>query len=548
MVLKKPYAFFIKHFKLFHIILSCLVVYSIVRATGVMNFISQYLSNATAIDNLITMEEVNSVYSGMDYFVSILTFIMSLILLVVMTLKQKKNKFYAYSTTMSIIFLILNIYGKSTLVKLTSTWLNEVSLDVLSNLYLFAIMALIAQAAIAISRAAGFNISRFDFNNDILKLNAEESDSEEIEFVVDFDVNDLKRNIQKNSRYFKYFLKENAKTFIWCIGVFGAIATLYFGFSFIKNKKNTISLSNLKTISINGFKIEYNDSYIINTDSIGNLLDENKTLLVLDLTISNSTDKAQKFSLSSVNINIGETNYTATLKYQDTIKDFGKLYQEENISARRKGKDNNFIYPSSRGIYVFEIPKNQLGNKIYLNLLPTNTTQSYYIQLSPKNLVVNEVKEIDAGFDKEIIFDNNTFNGSKLVINNVEIAQQFKLNYTFKNLSYVEYIPSSIISTNQDMAVMKIVGSFETSNNSISDLYKFMSNYGYIEYKIGDETYKQKSGFNQLKAKHVNDNNTIYITVLDEIRKADSATLVFSIRGTEYRYNLNSILDRNGGN
>lgn len=44
MILRKPYAFFIKHFKLIHIILAVLACYSIYRTKLLLDFFNEYSS------------------------------------------------------------------------------------------------------------------------------------------------------------------------------------------------------------------------------------------------------------------------------------------------------------------------------------------------------------------------------------------------------------------------------------------------------------------------------------------------------------------------
>lgn len=544
MVFRKPYAFFIKHFRLFHFILFGLVVYSIVRATGVINFIAQYLSNATAIDNLITMEDVNSVFNSLDYVVSIITFVMSLILLIVMTMKQKKNKFYAYSTVISIIMLILNIRGKNTFTVMTTVWISSIELEALSNLYLFAIMALIAQASIALSRGVGFNISRFEFNSDLIKLQADEKDNEEVEFVVDFDVNDLKRNIQKKSRYVKYFIKENSKTLVWCLGVFGGIAVLYFAFSMYKGKISTITPAKLKNQNIGGFNVEYNDSYVINTDSKGNKLADSKTLLVVDLTMKNVTNVEKTFPTAAINILIDDNVYSTASGYQNKVLDLGNVYTGTSIRGKQYSSKKDNIVSSVNGLYVFEIPERQLkGNKIYLQITNISASKTYYLRLIPKNLAVKDNNKIEGKLNEELVFENSTLKDSKLKINNIEIKDKYVLTYENK---YKEYIPNRIIETNDDMAIMKINGTFTSKNTLINNLYSLISNYAYVEYKIGDNNYKQTTGFIRFTPKNVKEKDTYYITVNDKVRNADSANLVFSIRGNDYVYSLDNAIK--GGN
>ena len=173
MVLRKPYAFFIKHFKLFHIILSALIIVSVVRMTNVITFINSYLNSDKT---LITMNDVDGLYSVIDYIVPLVALAFSILLLVVMSMKKKPNKYYAYSTIVILLLLILNVYGYNTLKALTKEWLQANRISTLRDLYVFALLGCIIEVAISVSRAIGFNVSRFDFNNDIIQLELSEKD------------------------------------------------------------------------------------------------------------------------------------------------------------------------------------------------------------------------------------------------------------------------------------------------------------------------------------------------------------------------------------
>lgn len=550
MILRKPYAFFIKHFKLFHFILSGLVIYSIARATAVISFINQYLGEATAISNLISPDDVINHYSKIDTVVSIFTLLISLLLLAIMTMKKKKNKFYFFSSVLPIVVLILNRYGKSTLTELTTTWLSSTRLNALVDLYLFLIIGLIAQAAVSISRAVGFNISRFDFNSDLLKIKTDEKDNEEIGFVMDFDFNDLRRDIKKGVRYFKYFIKENKKNMLWCVAIFGVFTCAFLGYTHIKTQRKTVSRLLLKSTVLSDFTVEYNNSYIINTDSKGKKLKDNKTLVVLDLTVTNYGREDVYFPATILGVSVGEDTYGNTTRYSDEIKDLGTVY--ENPLVKRKD--------SARGLFAFEVPENMLMEQLYLGVLDLYTDKLVYLELYPEDLRVNDDEYVDVEKGEVISFDGNIFKDSTLSIDKIETSDYFQLSYDFyanktRHYTSYEFMRADVARVNQDRCVMRIEGSFNTTNKNVKNLYNLFYNYGHIEYRIGDDLYQQNNGFTLLTPKKVKEENVYYIEVLDNIRQADSISLVFNIRGTTYTFTFgNSDVShekdnqKNGGN
>lgn len=535
MVLRKPYAFFIKHFKLFHVILSGLIILSIVRMTGVISFVNSYLASG---DTLITMNDVERVFSTIDFVVPIVALCFSILLLVVMTMKKKPNKYYAYSTIITILIFVLNIYGYNTLKALTKDWLYSSRISTLGDLYVFALLGSVIEVAISISRAIGFNVSRFDFNNDILKLELSEKDNEEFEVVVDFDINDLKRNTQKRFRYFKYFLKENKSTIVWSIGIIIAFVALYTGFTLLKYKKNVVSMSKLNSSVINGFKMEINNSYIINTDLNGNEFPDNKTLVVLDMTITNTdTRNEQQFSTGVVNITIGDESYYSTMKYEDSLIDLGRIYTNTKVKASG----------SERKLFAFEVPENRLSGKILFGVRNLSSKETMYVKLNPINLITNDTKVVENNIGNKLEFTDSTIKDSSIKINSYDIKNVFRIDYNYctktnKCLSSVEYLTAKNSNSNYDKVLLKLEGDFNISeDNIINDFYTLLSRFGYIEYEIGDKVYIEDNIYGEVKSSKITENNTYYIEVLSDVQNADSIVLGMKIRNVDYRYSLKGI-------
>jgi hypothetical protein len=544
MILRKPYAFFIKHFKFFHLVLSVLTIYSLIRVINIISYINQYLSTATAVDNLIPTEDVATLYSYTDNKVHIAMAIISALLLFIMTMKKKKNKFYIFSTILPILLIFLNKKGCATMYKLTAIWVSSTELNTLVDLYLFVAIGLLIQAAVTISRTVGFNISRFDFNSDILKLQIDEKDREEVGFVADFDFNDLKRDWRKNFRYVKYFIKAYKKTMIICFILFGIFAFGFYGYTNMKTQIKPLSRLEFRNKNISDYEIDYNNSYIINTDSAGNKIGEGRTFVVVDLSITNYGYEDSSFPYAVLGVGTGEDTYTPTIKYKNEVNDLGNVY-DGKIVKMEETVDN---------IYMFEVPERDLNKTLYLSAIDLYSDRVYYLEINPVDLRVYDNEYIDVNKGDEVTFDGDIFRDSKLVINKIETSDYFQLPYEFyatKNRHYTsyEYMRADVARANQDRCVMRIEGYFDTPNTNITNLYQLLAHYGYIEYRIGDDIYQQNNGFVLLSPKKVKEKNVIYVEVLENIRQADTISIVFNVRGTSYSYLFdNADVKRQGEN
>lgn len=529
MVLRKPYAFFIRHFKLFHVILSALTIYAIIRMVGVISFINNYLDSNII---LITENDLIGLYDARDFIGPIIILAFNILLLTVMSLKKKPNKFYMVSTLTTIVLLVMNMYGYSTIKALTEVWLDVTRVGMLSDMYIFVMMACVVMGAMYISRAIGFNISRFDFNNDILQFELSEEDNAEFELMVDFDVNDMKRTAQKRFRYLKYFIKENRSAIITCVGVVVITILVYLGFTYVKYSKDVIKGSSL---TYNGFTLNVNGTYIINEDFKGNELADNKHLLVVDANITNNSFKdPTKFITGTLSISIGDNSYSTTNRYENLVTDLGQMYADEKIK----------LGETVRRVLVFEVPKSHLSSKILLGTRDLSNKSTTYINLKTNDLTTKESKKVEIKLKEEVKLDDSTIDNTKIKIDSYEVSNKFKVNYKYcisdnNCINSIEYLVPDNSNSNYDRTLLKLTGTFEfNGKNLIDDFYELFLNFGYIEYTIKDKTYIQNTGFRQVKSSKVKQSNTYYLEVLSDIKNADNIVLGFKIRNVDYRYYL----------
>ncbi len=530
MVLRKPYAFFIKHFKFIHLLLAALVTYSIIRITGVISLINQYSgSNET----LLTVGDVERVYGITDFIVPILAIMVSLLLLIVMTMKKKQNKYYAYSTIITTMLLIVNMYGYSTVNNMTTTWVAFNVADTIADIYVFVLIGCIAEVAIAAARATGFNIGRFDFNNDILNLELSEKDNEEVEVVFDFDINDVKRETQKGIRYFKYFIKENKSLFIYSFATIAAIIVLYVGFVAFKNRRIVVNSSKFSSeaLSVSGLNLKVNDSYIINSSSTGEKFPENKHLVVLDVTFENNSNSSKAFDDNLLSVSITDDDYYSTEKYLGKLNDLGISFDDDEKVNEKS---------SIRRIIAFEVPASRLSGKIYVGI--GRSENKKYLKINPKKYEITDsskIKRVAKKKTEELTFENATLKDTKLKVNEIQINSVFKIDYNFcykdKCEKSIEYLVPKL-NSNYDKTLLKLDIDFKSNDSSMmQDFYDLFANFGYIEYVIGNEV-KTLTGLERVKSTKNNVANEYYFEVPSDLKNSATVVLGFKIRNVNYRY------------
>ena len=107
MILKKPYAFFIKMFKPIHLTLAILVLYLISLSNDVLKFLNDYMYSA---ESVASEQVIESLINNAFYIIPIVMIILFLILLSIMYKKSKPVIFYFVGIFSFIVVLVINIY------------------------------------------------------------------------------------------------------------------------------------------------------------------------------------------------------------------------------------------------------------------------------------------------------------------------------------------------------------------------------------------------------------------------------------------------------
>ena len=171
MILRKPYAFFIKYFKLLHAIIAVLVAFLLYRSFTLYNFFRAYVTDYSSALNDLSPRSLLNMYS---FIILLGIIILVIILLSVMIYKKKPKSLYIYSLIVYIFVMVL--YG------ITYPVLRDISASIMdirfsSALRDFFLIAVVLQAVsliLYIVRATGFDIKQFDFVSDLQKLDINE--------------------------------------------------------------------------------------------------------------------------------------------------------------------------------------------------------------------------------------------------------------------------------------------------------------------------------------------------------------------------------------
>jgi len=188
MILRKPYAFFIKYFRLINLVMAILMGILIYRTWMIASFLNRYVNDyITASNNFVIGSYIN-IYS---FLIPLFIVIFTIIVLSVLFVKQKPKKLYVINLVIYILLIVLYgvdyfiLHGINEVI-----WSIQISKAVRDITYIF-LVAQVVSCILTLIRATGFDIKQFNFGTDLQQLDIDTKDNEEFEVAVEFDKNKM---------------------------------------------------------------------------------------------------------------------------------------------------------------------------------------------------------------------------------------------------------------------------------------------------------------------------------------------------------------------
>lgn len=534
MILRKPYGFLIKYFKVLHLISAALIAYLIFSTNKLLVFFNEYINSST----FVVGQELTDVL--FNFWMFIIPFVICLFLItimVVMVVKKKPYLFYIINIIVYIFVLIVynvvfNVVAEMETVLVDIRTIRAIR-DVLMILWAVQAISIIVTSI----RATGFDIKKFNFGEDLQELDIAEEDREEFEVDFGFDTDLIKRNFRRRLRYLRYFYVERK----FLINIISLVLIAIVSFTAYMN----LSIYN-KVIeegvyfNTTGALMRIDNSYVTTKDYRGRKIVDNTTLIILEVNARGRGTNS--IELSKSRLQVGESLFYHSAKYRDRLTDLGIVYEGQELSLQ----DTNTY------LLVYEIPNELKDNEI---IFVYNDSNQFVINAEPRNIKVKlnlkdidriiKVEEYEVG--EEVNFVESIFKNTKFKIDEVIIADRFSVNYEYC-LSQGDCYPSSEyirpdIFSNFDKSLMKIVGNLNWDDNLTSperrtDLTTFINRFGRVEYEVDGKMKIQPISMRRVTPVKSRERNTYYFEILSELKNSDKIEIVLSIRDIEYRYRV----------
>ena len=475
MILKRPFAFLIKHFRLIHGILSVFISYLVFKTSAMLSFITDYSVLPT---KLIEPKTTNALFPVWIYFVPAILIIGYIVIMVLMKFKEKPITFY-FISILSMIFTIgIYAFAHQTAtgleIELTDVRNLKLNQDLIQTVQILQFMV----AVFTIVRATGFNIKKFNFSRDLEEFAIEDEDSEEFEVNLEVDGDSFKRNWRKFKRNAKYVLAEN-KTIITIFSIFiiiGIGAFIYLN-KFVYHKIYKLG----ETIKTNDFHFVFKESYKTLYDYKENF-NRNTAYVIVNFDVQNIYGSDRKLEVIRLYLNINGHSFQHDRKKEEQFFDLGKAYNNEQINNNKQ--NFNLIY---------EIPSTFMNDEMYL-IYEDITGKKSQIKITPTLLnppqTSTKYKIADTVNFKESILKNSALNIKSFIVNDY-----YKNTYQFclsENNCYesAEYIMPTF-TDNYEKALMKIDAELKIDENldirRLNGFITFLDSFAKLHYKINGE-------------------------------------------------------------
>lgn len=517
MIIRKPYAFLIRHFRKIHVLLLVLCGYIYYKNMQLSSFVSEFMD----LQTYDAYAEPITKYVSTGALISMAIIIAgSLILLLLLRHKKKPWKLYLIPIAEYIMIFATFITAKNFFNSYTGS-LETASIRAIRDFINIATFIQYPAMLIFLIRIFGIDINKFNFQMDQEYLEMDQEDREELEINVEFDKNSIKRGVKRLTRNLNYFYQEHKTLVNSAIAVL-LVLFLYntYVFVFVTNK----SYKEGQSLDANGYTITLNNSYYTNKDYTGNIISEKSSFIILDLTIKNNLSM-REIDLNKFHIMNGISDYVTTDKtYGTEFQDFGTTYNKKELKS---GEEFNLIM-------VFRVNKSESVKRFVLYYQEFNNQSLPHlrkIKLKLNNMTeINEQKAITIGEELKFNLKNKE---EEVIFDDYQILDSTE--YTYRICSSANCSTQyGNYTAPEGYKILKI--SFASNNFEGKDMIDFSTKYGTINY-IDNENRKSvvefKNPFNKVYY-----GKYLYTRVPAAMAEAQSIEIVYTIRNNRYTYKL----------
>lgn len=528
MIFKKPYAFFIKNFKLFHFILFVLSSILLYRTSLVYSFLKEYIKSSP---NVIGKELTDTLFTGYSYILIVFMIITNILLIVIMVKKVKPYMYYVVNIVLYISVLFIFLYSHRVIGNLEVMLVEAKTVMAVRDILNIARLLQTLSMIFFLIRATGFDIKKFDFRRDLQELDISEEDSEEYEVSIEFEGNEVVRNIKRILRGFKYYYKENKL-------IVNVIVLLFISLIFLLVYLSTDRYS--RTYDENEYFNVGNISFVVKNSNILTKNYRNEDIasqgnVLVAVKIAARSTMQENLQITRMPLVIDGVQYYSVSGYNSDLVDLGNVYTNQTLTT-----------DFTDYVLVYQIPAQYVNSSMLFRYIDNisyksgdKVVNSINVKLKP-----NDLDSMSGVVNQFNLGDEVSFNNYKITISDYDIQDKFVNTYNSCVVSnecydFSEVIKPSVLR-NSDKVVLRLNGtvSYDSVISDIKSLYDVVSKFGVIEYVYNGVSYTETNDFNLISPSRTGAADTYYIEVNKNILYASDIKLSFALRNNVYEYIL----------
>lgn len=530
MIIRKPYAFIIKHFRLLHLIILVMLLYIYFDLNSIYQLFSSfqkthtytYMSAFLYIDNLV------------NYAIGI-AFIMSGIIFWLLKIKKKNINLYLGIFVYLAILIIGYIFLHSRLTAIQNEVFESDQIILVKDISMLLNLPMYVFIPFCFIRGIGFNIKQFNFSKDIAELKIADEDSEEFELLIGQNNYKYFRTARRAFRETKYFILENAFPLSIIGGVLGVIllgSGIYYYNSFLKK------LSAAEVTSIDSISYVVNSSYMTAKDYTGDEIRDGYKYVVINMAFHNVSTETKSLNLDLITLADGRIIYYPTLTKNSKFYDLGVPYKE---------KQQIYGGEMIEATLTFEIPASVRTKNFTLRVQygMDDTFDRVLVQYKKFDIKTTSIDAEEVTIDKKM---NDTINVNVigknkigLTVTNFAIVDLFDNKYVSCSSMERCYAYSSVISTTDVSTKTMLVVDFKANIDNEANILqtfnttnKIFKNYANIKYTINDVDHVIPATI----VSNSDVDSKVFFEVPRNIIRASSVQLCIDFRDELYVYKL----------
>ena len=506
MIIRKPYAFLIKNFKLIHFIMLIISAFVLYKTNISLGFFNDYVKTRQFIDSDTL---INDTIPLTMVLLPFLLIGMSIMIFILFRKKDKPTLFYISSIMYYIAFIVVVVISRGIMTTIIFDGIDPRIARIVRDIWSIGYYLQFIIVGFYLIRTIGFDVKKFNFGEDIHELQISEEDSEEIELSTRFDRDKLKMKAAMQREEWKAFYYENRFMIIFILFILLIVMPgVFIARTIVANKRYTEN----EVIKLDNFEFKVLETYITKKDNSGDVLFKgNNSYLIVKFNINNLSETKRGLKLNNLRLEIDDNVYLPKTIYYDSFTDLGKGYIDQTISKESK----DFI-----AVYVLndsELKKNIVLRYTDSIKVKNNEASAIYyrININPKN-IDEDIRKVTYNMGQELIIKNNNIS---FKIDESDIKEYY--TYTLNNKTkYIVYTTGIVLCLNSESSI---------------DLLKALKEFGSIKYTIDNRTYTENI-VNITPSTYKGSN--LYLGVREYIKDASSIELIFKSRTIEYIYKI----------